>query len=207
MFAARRALLLLFVLVVLCSRFTRGEDDEESAKVLLYKSTTTAPVVEGRDFFVTYLLVNKGDATATNIEVHDRFDPKSFEMLRNIKENGSVYFNVAELAPKGKISLNVTVVPKLTGTYTSTTARIKYNTGISTISDTGRVESTRSGTSTSMGKVKIISVADFGKKSKTSMPQWIFISLCVVATISYPAMMWHTTHIEANKATGSKKSA
>lgn len=39
------------------------------------QSTNTAPVVEGKEFAVTYQIFNNGDGTASNIEINDRYDP------------------------------------------------------------------------------------------------------------------------------------
>lgn len=36
--------------------------------------TETNPVVEGQDFVVTYQIFNTGDATASDIEVVDKYD-------------------------------------------------------------------------------------------------------------------------------------
>ena len=38
------------------------------------QSTVEDAVVEGRDFVVTYQLINVGNAAATGIEVADRYD-------------------------------------------------------------------------------------------------------------------------------------
>ena len=38
------------------------------------QSTSTDAVVEGRDFLVTYQIINVGNAAATSIEVSDRYD-------------------------------------------------------------------------------------------------------------------------------------
>jgi hypothetical protein len=90
----------LFLLAVFVVAQILAESDENSAKLLLYKvtqrasalvhhttliyyqlhdflslkSTSTDAVVEGRDFLVTYQIINVGNAAATGIEVVDRYD-------------------------------------------------------------------------------------------------------------------------------------
>mmetsp|Transcript_26703 Transcript_26703/g.29100 ORF Transcript_26703/g.29100 Transcript_26703/m.29100 type:complete len:83 (-) Transcript_26703:12-260(-) len=51
---------------------TESEDSME-AKVFLYKFTDTNPVVEAKDFVITYQLINNGNGIATGIEVRDRY--------------------------------------------------------------------------------------------------------------------------------------
>jgi len=41
--------------------------------------TSNDAVVEGRDFVVSYQIVNTGNAAATKIEVSDRYDPARCE--------------------------------------------------------------------------------------------------------------------------------
>eukprot|EP01036_Dinobryon_divergens_P023719 gene23719-32100_t len=101
-------------------------ESEAAARVVLYKSTETNPVAEGADFLVSYQVINIGDAAAANIDIADKYDPKSFETTENINEDGNVSFKLEELAPGAQASFNVTVRPKLFGIYESTRARIKY---------------------------------------------------------------------------------
>lgn len=85
------------------------------------QSTSTDPIVEGADFTVTYKLYNTGEATATNIEVIDKYDTiryishfhnifasmtltlsnlrYSFEGVNNVDEEGSVHFEFDAIAP------------------------------------------------------------------------------------------------------------
>lgn len=44
------------------------------------KFTNSDVVVEGRDFLVSYQIVNTGNAAATKIEVSDRYDPARLEV-------------------------------------------------------------------------------------------------------------------------------
>lgn len=79
-------------------------------------------MVEGKDFLVTYQIVNSGNAAASKIEVSDRYDPTrlvmcamsillytafhtnggfliSFESKNNVNSEGNVEFELEELAP------------------------------------------------------------------------------------------------------------
>lgn len=75
--------LTLLVLCLLALACVRGQDedassDEQVAKLLLYKYSDTNPVVEGKDFVISYQLVNIGNTAATSIEIGDRYDPNRY---------------------------------------------------------------------------------------------------------------------------------
>jgi hypothetical protein len=119
------------------------------------QSTKSKHIVEGEPFVVTYKIINNGDATATKIDIGDRYDPNrfeldfkpehshqgsdpvfvfamsfSFELKENVNADGTVIFSVDELAPESSTQYNVTVAPKLHGMYESTRAKVRYNTGM-----------------------------------------------------------------------------
>jgi hypothetical protein len=114
---------------------------------VVIQATKSAHIVEGEPFIVTYKIINNGDATATKIDVADRYDPNrlccpvlpdyflflcvySFELKENVNAEGTVMFSVDELPPDSTTTYNVTVAPKLHGMYESTRARVRYNTGM-----------------------------------------------------------------------------
>lgn len=151
---------------------------------------------------MSYLLVNKGSATASKIEVEDRYDPNSFFTKSNINENGTVSFFVDELPAGKSLCLNVTVAPKLFGMYESTRARIKYNAGTVIIDDAE--EDTRRGQSTSLGRVKIISIVEY-KRSKASTAHELALFLLAVAGITLaPLMVWKNSSVAARAILGEK---
>lgn len=159
-------------------------------------------MVEGKDFFVSYLLVNKGYATATKIEIEDRYDSKSFMTKSNINENGTVSFFVEELAPGKSVSLNVTVAPKLYGVYESTRARIKYNAGTVLIEDAE--DDIRRGSSTSLGRVKIISTAEFLRSTSSRAHEMVLFVLAAVATVLAPYAVWRNANLAAKDILAAK---
>jgi hypothetical protein len=89
-FAMNKALF-ISALVYFAAFFAAAQSEEQAARLILHKVcfavscdrfysyrsvqvTETEPVVEGRDFVVKYKLINTGDATATNIEIQDKYD-------------------------------------------------------------------------------------------------------------------------------------
>ena len=77
-FLKHLTLLVFCVFFAVTSVHGQDEDmasDELSAKLLLYKYSDTNPVVEGKDFVISYQLVNIGNTGATSIEIGDRYDP------------------------------------------------------------------------------------------------------------------------------------
>ena len=154
-----------------------------------------------RDFLISYLLVNKGFATATQIEIKDRYDPNSFETKSNIFENGTVLFTIDELAPGKSVTLNVTVAPKLFGMYESTRASIKYNAGTVIIDDVE--DDIRRGGSTSLGRVKIISKAEYERTTASKMYQQILFVTLVCAFLYFPYTVWKRSNALSLKLLGS----
>mmetsp|Transcript_11547 Transcript_11547/g.15864 ORF Transcript_11547/g.15864 Transcript_11547/m.15864 type:complete len:204 (+) Transcript_11547:18-629(+) len=196
-------LLLLCVLLIHC-RSQSDSEHEASARVILYKSTETNPVAEGVDFLVSYQIINIGDVTGINIDIVDKYDPKSFETTENINEDGNVAFSLKELAPGGQASFNVTVRPKLFGIYESTRARIKYIN--SALNEMEGVESDyRSGYSTSLGRIKIISAAEYARKSSHYIREWSVFLAVLSLTSLLPFVIWIVTNAASIKLSVKRK--
>jgi hypothetical protein len=148
-------------------------------------------------------LVNKGFASATKIEIEDRYDPNSFLTKSNINENGTVSFFVEELAPGKTLALNVTVAPKLYGLYESTRARIKYNAGTVIIEDAE--EDIRRGLSTSLGRVKIISKQEYLRSTASKTRELVVLIVAALAWIIAPYAVWRNANNVAKAILGKKK--
>lgn len=120
-----------------------------------------------------------------------------------MNDDGFVRFSIEELVPGAEESFNVTVEPKLFGIYESTRARITYSTGMK-IEDVD--DDIRSGFSTSLGRVKIISEAEHLRNSSYWMREWlIYLTLCGAATLlsfSY----WTQARIATEKISAKRKS-
>ena len=147
-----------------------ADDYELAPRIFVYKSTGPTVVVGG-DFVINYLVINNGDAKAKDIQISDKYDPSLFTGLANIDENGEVTFNLDELDVNEKISFNATVSPKLHGIYESTRARVKYSSGAITKTeeeeDGENADDPMLGFSTSMGKIRILSVEEYEGFVKT----------------------------------------
>ena len=73
-----------------------------------------------------------------------------------------------------KTTFNTTVIPKLYGIYESTRARIKYQSGV----EMEDVEpDVRHGYSTSLGRIKILSVAENLKHTSYYLKEWFLFFL------------------------------
>lgn len=190
----RFAFKLLFVLVVSLNIYKTQAEDEITARLFLDKSTETNPVVEGQKFVISYHLSNKGEKTASKIEIGDRYDPKSFASLENVNEEGQVFFEVEELAPGAKVSFNITVVPRLYGIYESTRARIKYESGA--VEMDGLEPDYRNGFSTSLGRIKIFSTAENLRNTSYYFKEWsLFAFLNSIPTL-IPLYLWVSSNSE-----------
>lgn len=158
-----------------------------------------------RDFLISYLLVNKGHAAASNIEIKDRYDPNSFLTKDNISENGTVSFFVEELGPGKALTLNVTVAPKLFGMYESTRAQIKYNAGTVIIEDAE--DDIRRGVSTSLGRVKIISKAEFLRTTASKTYELVLFIAVAAAFVFAPYTVWKNAQTRSVSLLGKSKAA
>mmetsp|Transcript_9210 Transcript_9210/g.15294 ORF Transcript_9210/g.15294 Transcript_9210/m.15294 type:complete len:202 (+) Transcript_9210:67-672(+) len=183
--------LLLLVMLSVSVVQIAGDMDENLARLLLYKYTDSDPVVEGMDFFVNYQIINTGNAAASNIEVSDRYDPNSFETKNNINEEGNVAFELEELAPGGQAVFNVTVRPKLFGIYESTRAKIKYGSGA--VEMEGVEPDFRSGYSTSLGRIKIISAAEYERSTSYHLRDFSIFGMIYAIPTFLPFLLWLAT--------------
>lgn len=184
-----------FLLVLALMPRSSADMDEPTARLLLYKATESDPVVEGKDFQVTYKIINTGNAVATAVEVTDRYDPNSFETKDNVNEEGNVNFELDELVPGGEALFNITVKPKLYGVYESTRAKIKYGSGA--VEMEGVEPDYRNGYSTSLGRIKIISAAEFERSSSYHLREWCMFGLLYAVPTFIPFLLW----LSANSAT------
>ena len=139
-----------------------------------------------RDFVVFYHLINNGDLSATRIEVEDKYDPSSFVFKHNVNIDGSVRFSVDEVAPGATVTFNVTVKPKISGSYDSTRAQLLYTSGAFVADEAdGIEEERRKGTSTSLGRLKIISTAEHLRRTSYNVKEWtVFLGLYALACVA-----------------------
>lgn len=114
----------------------------------------------------------------------DRYDPDSFDVLGDASDDGSVAFQVESLAAGAQVRHNVTVVPKLSGMYESTRARFRYFSEDPDEEDAEPDE--RQGSSSSMGKIKIISTAEHEKLMSRNVKEWLICSVLVFVAVLLP---------------------
>ncbi len=112
----------------------------------------------------------------------------SFDMIENVNDEGNVNFVFDEIQPGGQVTFNVTVRPKLYGIYESTRARIKYNSGMPAY-DTDD-EDIRRGSSSSLGRTRIISSAEYIRSTSYFVKEWSLFAAGFAAAIAYPFHQW-----------------
>ena len=95
-------------------------------------------------------------------------------MIENANEDGSVSYQIEEVQPGGQMTFNVTVRPKLYGIYESTRARIKYNSGLPSFDSDD--EDIRRGSSSSLGRTRIISAVDHLRSTSYFLKEWTVFS-------------------------------
>lgn len=144
------------------------------------------------DFTVNYLLVNLGNGVATQIEVADRYDPNSFELIGNFDQEGVVTMTFDELAPGSQTTFNVTVRPKLYGMYESTRARYKYH---GTVAMDNIEPEVKQGLSTSLGRTKIISTVEYARDDYFFFKQWAIFGVIYAIPTLLPLYLWNQSRI------------
>ena len=91
----------------------------------------------------------------------------------------------------GQASFNVTVRPKLFGVYESTRARIKYGNGA--VEMEGVEPDVRSGFSTSLGRIKIESAADYERRTSLHIREYGLFALIFGIPTLLPFLLWRAT--------------
>mmetsp|Transcript_26923 Transcript_26923/g.25785 ORF Transcript_26923/g.25785 Transcript_26923/m.25785 type:complete len:210 (+) Transcript_26923:107-736(+) len=177
----------LFLITLLTISLTLAkEEDFAAARIFLHKSTSSKfPLVIGSDFVVNYVVSNSGEAPATTLVMTDRYDPSSFELLENVNVNGSVSFKIPAIEPGSLASYKVTVRPKIKGMYEATRAKITYNPSAIVMEDVA--PDLRSGFSTSLGKIQIISEAEKLRNEQKVTRDWFLLGgvVLVIIYLSY----------------------
>jgi hypothetical protein len=122
---------LVALFVVLCCAVA------DEAKLFFYKTTETSPVVQNRDFVISYKLHNAGEGPAYNVEITDRYDQKDFSVKSHSAVDNVITIAVPEVLPMDTHEVNVTVVPLKFGGYVPTLAKVKYSGGADRILSSG----------------------------------------------------------------------
>ena len=150
----------------------QAENDEfGAAKIFLHKYSTTldTPIVMvNRNLVITYSAYNGGETDASLLSITDSYHPESFVLVDGVGNDGKMVKTFRELAAGETVSFNITVAPKITGLYESTRAKLQYNPSAVVMEDVATEY--RHGYSTSLGKIKIVTEAEFNRiQSGTSM--------------------------------------
>ena len=196
-------MLALLSVIALLAWSAIADEYELAPRVFVYKSTGDTVVVNG-DFVINYLVLNNGDAKAKDIQIADKYDPSLFTGLANIDETGEVSFTADELDVNEKVSFNVTVSPKVHGIYESTRARVKYSSGAITkteeeVEEEETADEPMMGFSTSLGKIRILSVEAHMKASSSHYLEWVVFVVSVLAAVIIPGNIWRTVRKASKK--------
>ena len=114
-----------------------------------------------------------------------------------LTDTGAFAFKYDELSPGGNIAFNITVQPKLSGLYESTRARVRYTTGIAYEDSEDDV---RKGSSSSLGRVRIISKADFARRKEFISKEWIVYLVVGALVVIFSFQMWSNSPRQQEKA-------
>lgn len=143
-------------------------DEFAAGKIFLHKyAVTQFPLIVNHDFVITYMAYNGGETDVSLIQITDTYHPESFVSGEGVSADGKVVKNWEKLGAGESFRFNITVVPKITGMYESTRAKIKYNPSAVVMEDVA--PDFRSGYSTSLGKIKIVTATEYERIQSASM--------------------------------------
>ena len=142
-------------------------------------------------------------SAATSLQVTDRYDPNSFDVMGDEgADDGSVLFELDTLESGSSHRFNVTVVPKLSGLYDSTRARFKYFS--EDPEDENAEPDERQGSSSSMGKIKIISKAEYESSISYNVKEWSVCAVLVFLSVLVPLFNMKSANAKAASLQKSK---
>ena len=101
------------------------------------------------------------------------------------------------------MTFNVTVKPKLYGMYESTRARIKYGSGV--VEMDGVEPDYKNGYSTSLGRIKIVSVNENLRKTSNYLGEWFIFFAILAFTIIVPFCLWFLAKDSSEKISIKRK--
>lgn len=125
-------------------------------------------------------------------------------MVSNVDAEGIVSLELEELSPGASTSFNVTVRPKLFGVYESTRARIRYRNGQSlspeetdgSSNNNNNDVEIKQGYSTSLGRIRIISLAEDIRNNEYFIKQWLVFAVLYGLPTIIPFTIWQKTRKE-----------
>lgn len=123
-------------------------------------------------------------------------------MIHNADEAGNVQMIIDELPAGAVTSFNVTVRPKLYGVYDSSRARLSYDSGYRSESNE---DDMRSGSSSSLGRVRILSAEEYLRTTSYYYREWAVFYLGFAFAVLLPFWKWWS-HRLPSKSTSSDSS-
>lgn len=167
-------------------------------------------------FVVNYMIINEGDSAASEIKLKDKYETKKFNITTSVEgilnEDGTIGLELDRLAPKSKktdgdsknyYSFTVTLTPRsrslflvnaTTQTYAydgnrqQNLARIMYNpfTDAEEDEDSDAEKDYRRGSSSSLGRLKVLSKAEYIKKNDYHVLEWLVFAIGFYFAIQIP---------------------
>jgi len=181
--------LLGFICYTWCAEF------EKSPRVITHKSVIagSAQIRVDRPWTINYFFVNTGDANAIDVTIMDMYDPKVFQGVENVNSQGHVSYTEPILEVQKSFSFNVTVIPKVTGTYQTSRARVKYFNGGVLLEEDEEYddEDLLTGHSSSLGPVQFLSTEEYlNSNHSIGAVKWAFFLLMTSASVLAPGLVY-----------------
>ena len=139
-------------------------------------------------FVIDYRIINKGEASASEIKLLDKYPIQSFQIDGINHEQGTITIDIDELAPDESYSFNVTLTPKVKGVidFNRYLARIQYNPFTESDESEGAEPDYRRGTSSSLGRLKVLTKAEYFKLTSYYVKEWVVFVLGFAFAIYIP---------------------
>jgi len=193
-----KGFLFLYIFGIIC--YTWCAEFEKAPLVIAHKSVVGdfTQVRVDKPWTIHYFHVNTGDANAIDVTIMDMYDPKVFQGVENVNSQGHVSHTEPKLGVQKSFSFNVTVIPKVTGTYQTSRARVKYFNGGVPLEEDEEYddEDLLTGYSSSPGPVQFLSAEEYlNSNYSIEVIKWACFLIMASATVLAPGLVWLQTSI------------
>ncbi len=178
----------LFATVCLLGSIVGCAVAQDRAHVLVMKDIEKPPIVEGKEFNVTFTIFNVGGAKALDIKVTDSWNSDQFEIVE-----GSIDFTIAELVGGDNEIHFATLKPTMGSVYAPVgAADIEYSW---TELDEETLEDetmTATAKSTGYGTIQVFAAEEYAKYNSQHSQEWTVFTAFSGALILMPYYVWST---------------
>ena len=134
---------------------------------------------------------------ASNVIVTDPYPDEYFSL-----EQGEFSVTLETLQPGAEHRYNITVIPKVAGTFNTVPATIEYE-----YSDEDESVVSTSGFSSSLGRMQIVPATVFKRATASYVREWTTFGVMCCGSVLLPLAVWYALRNSNTKRYGAKNKA